>query len=243
MFLKIIPSLLTIGNLVIGIVALILSGQHTETAALLVLLGMVLDGLDGRAARMLHAESEFGRELDSLSDIVTFGVAPALIMYSVVLQSLGWVGIAIAALFPVTGALRLARFNVQRKSSKYFVGLPITAAGGILATMALYRDLLSPAYVILPVGMLTLSILMVSKVRYPNFKKVAFPRSAVVVVPLLALIVYVIFRYHHSVVNRLIFIPLALYAVFGTARMLRFRWTKRVHDTDPDTDAYEPGVK
>lgn len=227
-----IPSMLTVGNLILGVVALLLSYRgFTSDAALLVVIGMVLDGLDGRAARFFHAESEFGKELDSLSDIVTFGVTPAFIMYHVVLQYEGWVGIAIAALFPVTGALRLARFNVQKSSTKYFVGLPITAAGGILATMTLYRNLLTPPEVILPIGMMILAILMVSTVRYPNFKKVAFPRSAVVVVPLLAVLVYIVFRYQPAVVHRVIFIPLALYAVYGMGRAAR----RKIHKQNDDS--------
>lgn len=239
-----IPSLLTVGNLVIGVVALLLSYRgFTANAALLVVIGMALDGLDGRAARYFHAESEFGKELDSLSDIVTFGVAPAFIMYNVILQYQGWVGIAIAVLFPVTGALRLARFNVQKTSTRYFVGLPITAAGGILATLALYRNLLSPAEVILPIGMIILSVLMVSKVRYPNFKKVAFPRSAVVVVPLLALFVYVVFRYQHASVHRLIFIPLALYAVYGMWRGIRRRAAAAQREREEAAEVYKSSLK
>ncbi|MCL6599309.1 CDP-diacylglycerol--serine O-phosphatidyltransferase [Alicyclobacillus macrosporangiidus] len=227
MLIKMVPSLLTVGNLVLGMVALVLALQgFTADAALLVVIGMVLDGMDGRVARWLQAESAFGKELDSLSDIVTFGVAPALIMYEVVLQNEGWPGLVLATLFPVCGALRLARFNVQTKSTHYFVGLPITAAGGILSTMALYKNVLYPSDVILPLGMLVLALLMISQVRYPNFKKVAFPRSAIVMVPLLAILVCAVFRYQHSAVNRLIFIPLAVYALYGVGRMIRRRGGK-----------------
>jgi CDP-diacylglycerol---serine O-phosphatidyltransferase len=242
LFIKAIPSLLTVGNLALGLLALFATfGHHTSEAALLIIIGMVLDGLDGRVARLLHAESEFGKELDSLSDIVTFGVAPAGIMYVVVLHRLGWVGMVIAMLFPICGALRLARFNVQQKSTNYFVGLPITAAGGILATMALYNDLLTPSIVILPVGMICLALLMVSSARYPNFKKVAFPRSAIVVVPVLTVCIYLLFRFHYSAMNRIIFIPLALYAVFGIGRALKRR--RRYSEVDHETEALEKSVK
>lgn len=240
----------TVGNLIIGIIALILAFQglnnpgFTADAALLVVIGMALDGLDGRIARWLHAESAFGRELDSLSDIVTFGVAPAFIMYCTIMHTLGWVGIVITVLFPVCGALRLARFNVQTKSTNYFVGLPITAAGGVLATMALYKDFLNPAEVILPIAMLCLAILMVSQVRYPNFKKVAFPRSAIVVVPVLALCVFLVFQYHHSAVNRLIFVPLAVYALYGVGRKVRRRRLKaNAPSDDSETKVYKSSVK
>lgn len=239
---KMIPSLLTVGNLILGLVALLLSSRgYASDAALLVVIGMALDGLDGRTARYFHAETEFGKELDSLSDIVTFGVTPAFIMYNVILQYEGWVGMVIAVLFPVAGALRLARFNIQKTSTKYFVGLPITAAGGVLATLALYRNLLEPAAVILPVGMILLSILMVSRVRYPNFKKVAFPRSAIIVVPLLVLAVYGIFRYHHNIVHRLIFIPLALYALYGMGRGFRRRMRK--HGDDSGSEVFKSSLK
>jgi CDP-diacylglycerol---serine O-phosphatidyltransferase len=121
------------------------------------------------------------------------------------------------------------------------VGLPITAAGGILATMALYHDLLNPADVILPLGMLLLAVLMVSQVRYPNFKKVAFPRSAVVVVPVLALLVFIVFRYHHSAVNRLIFVPLAVYALYGIGR--KFRKRKLKSGKDSESKVYKTSLK
>jgi CDP-diacylglycerol---serine O-phosphatidyltransferase len=236
---KAIPSLLTISNLIIGLVAMVMAYHgSTEEAALLVVIGMVLDGLDGRAARLLHAESEFGKQLDSLSDVVTFGVAPAFIMYISALQYIGWAGMVIAMLFPVCGALRLARFNVQTKSTNYFVGLPITAAGGILATMTLYKNLLTPSYIILPVGMLCLAILMVSNVRYPNFKKVAFPRSTVFVVPVLAIMVYLVFRFHLFSVSRLVFAVFAVYALYGVSRSLR-RKGRRSSSVESEVDVSE----
>jgi CDP-diacylglycerol---serine O-phosphatidyltransferase len=241
---KSIPSLLTLGNMALGLLAMALVGEGlTSDAALMVVIGMVLDGLDGRAARLLHAESEFGKQLDSLSDVVTFGVAPAFIMYEVILRDLGWSGVALALLFPMCGALRLARFNITRKSTNYFVGLPITAAGGILATMALYKNLLNPSYVILPIGMLCLAVLMVSNVRYPNFKKVAFPRSAVVGVPVLAFIVYIVFRFQQTAMNRIIFAALALYALYGVGRVVKRRRTSRSRSSDAELDLKKPVTK
>lgn len=240
--LKTLPSLLTVSNLVLGLLALFESfTHHTAQAALLVLVGMVVDGLDGRVARALRVESAFGKELDSLSDIVTFGVAPAAIMYVVILHRLGWMGLFVALFFPVCGALRLARFNVQKKTSNYFVGLPITAAGGILATMALYYNLLTPSTVILPTGMICLSLLMVSSARYPNFKKVAFPRSAIVVVPLLTACIYLVVWFYPDATNRIIFIPLALYAVFGIGRAVKRRRHHR--NLELEAERLEESVK
>ncbi len=238
MWAKAAPSILTLANLVLGMVALVLCLQgHTPDAALLVVVGMVLDGMDGRVARWLHAESEFGRQLDSLSDMVTFGAAPAAIMYVSVLRDMGSLGLLLAVVFPVAGALRLARFHVQKTSNQYFVGLPITAAGGILATFALYRNLVSPVGVVLPAVMLGLSLLMVSQVRYPNFKKVAFPQSAVIGVPLLAVLVFFLFHYHLASTNRLIFLPLAVYAVVGMGVALRRRYTKDIEDSGDEESA------
>lgn len=219
-----IPSLLTIGNLVLGFIAMVLTYDHYfSTAALMVLIGMVVDAFDGRIARWLRAESSFGRELDSLADICTFGIAPSFLMYVSVLQGTGFIGALAAILFPVFGAIRLARYNVQTSSSRYFVGLPITASGGILATLALYRGQISPTEFIMPACMFVLCALMVSKVRYPNFKKVGFPRSAAVGVPSLALFFYLAFRFNRGLANRFVLLPLAVYALYGAFRTLRRR--------------------
>ncbi|RIV24507.1 CDP-diacylglycerol--serine O-phosphatidyltransferase [Alicyclobacillaceae bacterium I2511] len=243
MLVKSAPSIITLANLVLGMVALALCLQgRTPDAAVLVVVGMVLDGIDGRVARWLHAESEFGRQLDSLSDMVTFGAAPAAIMYVSILRYMGNIGLLLTVLFPVAGALRLARFHVQKGSNQYFVGLPITAAGGILATFALYKNLISPMDVVLPLITLGLSFLMVSQVRYPNFKKVAFPQSAVVGVPLLAVLVFLLFQYHLASTNRLVFLPLAVYAVVGIGFALRRRYFKDL-DEKADVEILEEGLE
>src|SRR5690606_2033527 len=130
MFVKTLPNMFTVGNLFLGIIAIIFAfHDQWQYAAMMVIIGMFLDGLDGRVARMLNAQSEFGKELDSLSDVVSFGVAPALIMYVAVLHDMGVVGWIITAVFPFCGALRLARFNVEPGLPGFFIGLPITAAG------------------------------------------------------------------------------------------------------------------
>ena len=175
---RLIPNLLTLGNLFLGIIAILLVFQgemkYVDYAAMTVILGMLLDGLDGRMARLLNAQSDFGKELDSLSDMITFGAAPAVVMYVAALQDLGAVGIMVTAIFPICGALRLARFNVQvGGNTGYFVGLPITAAGGVLATLALYHNLFSGTFLLFV--MLGLAYLMVSKVKIPQFQKGRYP--------------------------------------------------------------------
>ena len=211
---KIWANLLTAGNLLVGVVALFLAVQgNFQLAALLVIIGMVIDGLDGTVARVLGTQSEFGRELDSLSDLVIFGVTPALILYVSDLQAMGWLGMAIAAAFPLAGALRLARFNIQKGRTNYFVGLPTTAAGGILAALTLYHGLLPGIFT--PILMIVLSYLMISKARYPNFKKLGIPKATFIVIPVLAISVIPLFIVDKQVVAEGIFLLLAIYGIYG----------------------------
>lgn len=211
---KMLPNLITTLNLVLGMVAIMMTlGNSYQVAAIVVMVGMLLDGVDGRIARALGVQSDFGRELDSLADIVTFGVAPAVIMYVAVLRDVGLLGDIITVLFPVAGALRLARFNTQAANAQYFVGLPITAAGGILAAFALYHGLIPALW--MPLITMVISYLMVSRTRYPNFKKVAFPKTAFYVIPILAVCVGLLFVRHRDLVPDLVFIILALYGGYG----------------------------
>jgi CDP-diacylglycerol--serine O-phosphatidyltransferase len=214
MFARALPSFFTIGNLFLGIISIILAVQSEwQYAAIMVIIGMLLDGLDGRVARMLNTQSEFGKELDSLSDVISFGVAPALIMYVAVLKDYDIWGWIITAVFPICGALRLARFNVQPGIPGYFIGLPITAAGGVLATMALYSDLVQRPMLVL--GMLLLSYLMISQIKYPNFKKIGFSRSSFWMAPLLLVLIAMIAVRYPEQFPKVVFVPLALYAFYG----------------------------
>lgn len=223
MFVKSLPNILTVSNLFLGVLAIILAfrgDEFVDYAAITVIIGMLADGLDGRVARMLNAQSEFGKELDSLSDVITFGVAPAFIMYVVVLNDFNWLGIFITAIFPICGALRLARFNVQAGVPGYFIGLPITAAGGVLATLALYHQVFNA--VMLAVSMLLLAFLMVSKVKYPNFKKVGIPKSAYWITPVIIAIVVVVAIEYPQQFPKIVFLPLAFYALYGIKKNVDF---------------------
>ncbi len=172
-----LPSILTSVSLFFGVLSLVRSiqGQY-EFAALFIAFSIVLDGLDGLVARMTGTASDFGRELDSLSDLMAFGVAPAFLAYAWALSDLGRLGIAAAFAYVLCGALRLARFNIQASATdkRYFIGLPIPAAAGAVAALVYYypvpvRD---PALSVLA-GLLlaTLSVLMVSRVRYRSLKE------------------------------------------------------------------------
>jgi CDP-diacylglycerol--serine O-phosphatidyltransferase len=226
MILKSIPNLLTVGNLFLGVIAILMVfNEKPQMAAMMVLIAMLLDGVDGRVARALNAQSEFGKELDSLSDVISFGVAPAFIMYVVAFQdlspALAW---TVTAIFPICGALRLARFNVITSSAGYFIGLPIPAAGGVLATLALFKD-------DIPVGVLLgstvlLSCLMVSTIRYPNFKKVGIPRSAVWLVPIVVVVSVALGLLFESQLSKILFVPLLLYALYGLKKNVDRRLPK-----------------
>jgi CDP-diacylglycerol---serine O-phosphatidyltransferase len=186
----ILPSLFTTGNLFLGFWAMVrtLHGQYQE-AAPLIGWAILLDLLDGRIARMTGTSSEFGGELDSLADVISFGVAPALLAYSWGFANVPRVGWLAAFLFVVCGALRLARFNVQKHAvdGRYFVGLPIPAAAAQVAAWVHFHSqpLVGRAQAMPALALVvTLSFLMVSTFRYHSFKKVDLrtPRSYITVV-------------------------------------------------------------
>lgn len=171
--LSMIPHLFTLLNLAFGVISIILTSQHDYRLAALCALGsLVADGLDGRMARLLKADGEFGKELDSLADVVSFGVAPAFLLYQMALRELGIFGLVVTIIFPVCGALRLARFNII-KTSGFFMGVPITAAGTYLALVAYYaiHAHKGPVLQLYPVIVLLLAYLMISTIPYPDFKK------------------------------------------------------------------------
>lgn len=171
----ILPSLFTIGNLFLGFSAIIQALRNEyETAAQLIVAAVIFDMLDGRIARLTGTASEFGAQLDSLSDIVSFGVAPAVIAYQWGLATLHKSFLA-AFFFVMCAAIRLARFNVQRKvvDGRYFVGLPSPAAAGFVISIIYFRpepmsDRIGAAFTmtILVIG----AFLMVSTLRYWSFK-------------------------------------------------------------------------
>jgi CDP-diacylglycerol--serine O-phosphatidyltransferase len=174
---SILPVLFTVGNLFMGFWAVIKTLQEDYAhAAVLIGISIVLDLLDGRIARLTGTASEFGGELDSLADVISFGVAPALLLYrwafEMTFPRAGWL---VAFLFVTCGALRLARFNVQRNvvDSRYFVGLPIPAGAGqaaavVYAASLPIHDKTVSVFVLLAV--MCLGLLMVSTLRYRSFK-------------------------------------------------------------------------
>lgn len=178
-----IPSMLTTISLFSGFYAIIsaINGMFFNAAVALIISG-VFDGLDGRVARMTGTTSLFGKEYDSLCDLVAFGVAPAIIAYLWTLVNYGRYGWLAAFLFVATTALRLARFNIQDSSSnKDFTGLPCPAAAATIATTILFCNFMDISAGLMGLPMLalvySLSYLMVSSVPYLSFKKPEISRT------------------------------------------------------------------
>lgn len=164
----IVPNLFTLTNLFLGFLSLTYTlGERYTLAAVTILISAFLDRMDGSLARRLGVSSEFGKELDSLADLVSFGIAPAFLAYASVLDhSLGVWGLALAIFFACCGAIRLARFNILSLKG-YYLGVPITIAGGLMAIFVLVSSHFS--FWLLAVFMLLLSGLMVSKIRVPKY--------------------------------------------------------------------------
>ena len=174
----ILPNLFTSGNLFCGFWAIIsVLDEKFFYAAVAILLACVFDILDGKVARLSGATSKFGVQYDSLADLVSFGIAPAMLAFSWALRPYGKFGWLAAFVFVACGALRLARFNVQSSSGevKYFKGLPIPAAASMVAlTILLYLRLIETGWVkdiIILVMIWVLAFLMVSNIRYFSFKE------------------------------------------------------------------------
>lgn len=173
----VLPNLFTTANLFCGFYSAIaaMKGMY-EIAAIAILIAVVLDGMDGRIARMTHTTSKFGGEYDSLCDLVTFGVAPAILFYNWSLISYGKWGWLAAFLFVVCGALRLARFNVQIGviDSRVFNGLPIPGGAAAVATSVMLYYYLGGEgqfpHMLIMIGMVAVALFMVSNIKYYSFK-------------------------------------------------------------------------
>src|SRR5882757_7306787 len=181
----VLPNLFTVSSIFCGVYSITLSageptGDNFYRAAVAIFFGSFFDAFDGRVARLTRTQSDFGVELDSLADVVTFGVAPAILVYKWALAGMGLFGIVICAIYAACGAIRLARFNVLAHSEsgpqRYFIGLPIPlAAGMVVALVIALNDLDTPvadAVGLWPIAtlVLVLSFLMVSTIRYRTFK-------------------------------------------------------------------------
>jgi CDP-diacylglycerol--serine O-phosphatidyltransferase len=250
-----LPNLMTAGNLACGFFALTWIFQyHPEegfdkihVAIRLILLAFAFDFLDGRMARLIKKQSQFGREFDSLADIVSFGVAPAFLVYRIVLFQFEKTGWAIAAIYLVCGGIRLARFNVlsarpaAAAHGREFIGFPIPSAAAVVVTVTLFmmwlaghdRELGKWRWA-LPALMVLLSVLMVSNVRYPTFKYIDWTLQkhvaafAAVVVAALGIVLF------KEVMLAVVFVA---YLLYGLVRpWVSKRWRREI---EPDEEEEE----
>ena len=197
-----LPNMITTAGLFAGFYAIVaaMNGRF-EAAAIAIFVAMIMDGIDGRVARLTNTQSEFGVEYDSLADMVSFGLAPALVVYEWSLQSMvtvGWakLGWLAAFIYTASAALRLARFNSQIETAEknYFKGLPSPSAAGVLAGMVwvgadlgvAVEDLVYVAFVLT----LAMGLLMVSNARYYSFKEIHFKNRVSFVAILVVVLVY-----------------------------------------------------
>lgn len=215
-----LPNLFTTAALFAGFYAIVAaSGQRFEAAAVAIFVAIILDGIDGRIARMTSTESNFGAQYDSLADMVSFGLTPALVMYEWSLASMGKAGWLAAFIYAAAAALRLARFNTQVGSAdkRYFQGLPSPAAAGLIAALVWLAERYAFDIFIVTQGFtlfLTVAagILMVSNVRYHSFKELDLRGK----VPFMTILVIVLVFVFISIEPPLVlFGILLLYAVSG----------------------------
>ena len=182
--LYILPNLFTASSIFVGVISIVEASKgHFILASWLILLALIFDGLDGRIARMTNTSSQFGVEFDSLADIISFGIAPAMLLYFFIGHEFGRFGILVSALYVIFGAIRLARFNIStaKTDPNVFIGLPIPTAAIFISMWILlfHKYTLENYSIVLLILALGVSILMVSNFRYPSFKKVQLDRPMV----------------------------------------------------------------
>lgn len=225
-----LPNLFTTAGLFAGFYAIVaaMKGLY-DTAAFVIFIGAVFDGFDGRIARLTGTESAFGAEYDSLADLVTFGIAPALVVYSWALHDLHKPGWLAAFIFTAAGALRLARFNTQHEISdkRFFLGLPIPMAAGLIASMVWSCEqfnLHGPVITIIAaVVTVCTGLLMVSNVHYYSFKDLDFKnRVPFVMIIFIVLLIAGILLDPPPVLFGLI----ALYTLSGLFISIKHQWRK-----------------
>lgn len=218
----ILPNLFTSASLFCGVLALIsvLKG-NLSPAYWLILLGVVLDSLDGKIARLTKTQSNFGINYDSLSDMVVFGAAPAMLIFSYLISAGVKEGVAagVVSLYVVCGAIRLARFNVLelRRPRNFFIGLPIPAAAGVLVSTFTVFQRLNPEVTLklLPLIVVALAYLMVSRIPYPSGKFLHLEPMEVLLIALTGGLVFVLLESFNEL---LIFAGFWSYLLFGVAQ-------------------------
>lgn len=220
-----LPNLLTTAGLFSGFYAVVMSmNGHFEHAAIAIFIAMIFDGLDGRVARITNTQSAFGAEYDSMADMLSFGVAPALVAYNFGLSSLGKFGWLAAFIYVACAALRLARFNTQvgKADTSYFQGLASPAAAAVVSGMvwvSVDYDVNGHDYSLIVAIITGLSgLLMVSNFKYNSFKEVDWHGKVPFVAILVIMLVFIIVATAPSLV---LFIVFLLYAIAGPINTFR----------------------
>jgi CDP-diacylglycerol--serine O-phosphatidyltransferase len=232
----ILPNLFTSASTFSGFFAIISSieGRY-EAAAIAIIIAAVFDGLDGRIARFTKTTSHFGTEYDSLSDLVSFGVAPAILAFLWALKPFGRLGWLAAFMYLICGALRLARFNVEKSSEQtsYFKGLPIPAAACFFASLTLYENSINGfaenRHIISIIIIYVLSFLMVSSLRYMSFKEFNIRNQKPFNVLVAIILIFIVIAYKPNV---LLFLLMLLYVLSGPLTSMYLFRSKRYGEKD-----------
>lgn len=238
----VLPSLFTVANIFCGYYAILvtMNGLYTQ-AACAIGIAIILDSMDGFIARLTNSSSGFGLQLDSLADVISFGIAPSVLALvwglSTVDQRLAWIA---AFTFTICGAMRLARFNIQAGNLKYFVGLPIPAGGGTIAAIVyFFRDPIKSGLGanFMVAGVFFLAFLMISTIRYSSLKHLTFGEKSHLTVLLMALLIALIFFLSKPT----LLIIAVVYVLSGLiARLYAIIRRKKVGDEMPLADSIHP---
>ena len=241
----ILPNILTLIGVCIGLTSIkfAFDGKF-ELSIVAVIVAGIIDGLDGRIARLIKGTSKVGKELDSLTDVISFGVAPAFIMYFWSMSEIGRLGWLISIIYVVCVALRLARFNVNSEAEpswrdNFFEGIP-SPAGGILVLMPLIYSFseiqfFKPNYqVIVPILFIFVSILLISKIPTYSFKKIVVPRSATIFL-LFVIVLYfgllLIYTFNTLIVSGILYF---IMIPISSAHFLFIKKNKKIEDDNID---------
>ena len=229
-----LPNLFTTAALFAGYYAIVAAMQgRFEAAAIAIFVAMVLDGLDGRVARLTNTQSDFGAQYDSLADLASFGIAPSLVMYQWALSDLGKLGWLAAFIYTASAALRLARFNTQVgiADKDYFQGLASPAAAAIIAGLVwVGNDYFEPGRVFNVVSLVLttcVGLLMVSNFRYHSFKGIDLRGKVPFITMLVFVLVIVLITYDPPIVLFVVFFGYALSGPVITLVQLRERRAQR----------------
>ena len=239
-----LPNLMTTAALFAGFYAVIAGIQgNFEQGAIAILIAMVFDGLDGRIARMTNSCSDFGAEYDSLADMISFGLAPAILIFQWALMDFGKLGWLVAFIYTVAAALRLARFNTQVgvADKRYFQGLPSPAAAALLAGLIWVVESNQIDLAITPVFALVLTVfaglMMVSNTRFSSFKELNLKDKVPFVTLLVVVLIFVVITIKPAMILFLIFLT---YAISGPViTLLTLKKTRAIRKSHKEAESGE----